>query len=359
MWVIILLKRFSFVLAVLLIISFTAYGADNSAQSAIVMDADTGTILYEKNAYEERSMASTTKIMTALLAVESNRLDEMVRITEEMLQTEGSSLGLKAGDCITLNDLIVGMMLTSGNDSANAVAFFLAGSLESFSVLMNKKAKEIGMNHSCFITPSGLDQKGHHSTAYDMALLTAHAIKSKIFCDIVSMPSAEITIGQNRITVYNHNKLLSRNKKIFGVKTGFTKKAGRCLVSAENYNGNKIICVTLNAPDDWNDHLSLFSRCEKKYNEYELSDTIELNAVGGELDKFKASYNKKFYLLSDLRFEIYHSPFLYAPVKKGDRVGWVYVYIKENLVERLPLTADEDVKYYAKQERSTTAEVYG
>lgn len=340
-------------------VPFTVYGADNSAQSAIVMDADTGIILYEKNAYEERSIASTTKIMTALLAVESNKLDNKVKVTNEMLQTEGSSLGLREGDTLTLYDLVVGMMLTSGNDSANVVAYFLSGGLDEFSVCMNKRAAEIGMNNSCFVTPSGLDEGEHHSTAYDMALLTSVAVQNDIFCEIVSKQSAQITIGKNQVTVYNHNKLLARNENIFGVKTGYTKKAGRCLVSAENYNGNKLICVTLSAPDDWNDHISLLSECEKKYNEYEISDTIEIDVVGSNVDIIKASYKKKYYLLSDLRFEIYHSPFVYAPVKKGDRLGYVCVYSKEKLIERLPITADEDVKYYAEQERSTTSEIYG
>lgn len=354
-----MLKRFSFFLALLFVFPFTAYGADNSAQCAIVIDSDTGIILYEKNAYEERAIASTTKIMTALLAVESNRLDETVKITDEMLRTEGSSLGLRAGDKLSLSDLVTGMMLTSGNDSANAVAFFISGGLEEFSKLMNKRAGEIGMNSSYFVTPSGLDEGEHHSTAYDMALLTAVAVKNKSFCSIVSKKSADIMIGKNKVTVYNHNKLLSRDENFFGVKTGYTKKAGRCLVSAKNYNGNKLICVTLNAPDDWNDHINLISECEKKYNEYEIADTIEIDVVGGSKNTVRASYSKKYYLLSDLRFEIYHSPFLYAPVKQGDKLGYVCVYSKEKIIERLPIEADEEVKYYAEQERSTIAEIHG
>lgn len=336
----------------------TAYGADNSARCAVVMDADTGIILYEKNAYEERPIASTTKIMTALLAIESERLNETVRITKEMLQTEGTSLGLREGDTLTLKDLITGMMLTSGNDSANAVAYFLSGGIKEFSALMNKRAVEIGMNSTHFVTPSGLDEGGHHSTAYDMALLTCTAVQNKAFCEIVSMKSAKIMVGKKEIMVYNHNKLLSRDENFFGVKTGYTKKAGRCLVSAKNYNGNKLVCVTLYAPDDWNDHISLLKECEKKYNKYEVSDNIEINMVGSRTQAVKASYKKELFVLSDLRLEIYHCPFAYAPVKKGDRLGWVYVYYNENLVERLPIKADEDVKYYAEQERSTPAEIH-
>lgn len=359
MWVIILLKRFAFILAVIISFPIIAYGADNSAQSAIVIDADTGIILYEKNAYQERSMASTTKIMTALLAVESSRLDDTVKITDEMVRTEGSSLGIRAGDAVTLYDLVVGMMLTSGNDSANAVAYFLAGSLSEFSVLMNKRATEIGMKNSYFVTPSGLDEGEHHSTAYDMALLAAEAVKNDTFCEITAMKNAEICISDNKVTVYNHNKLLARDENIFGVKTGYTKKAGRCLVSAKNYNGNKLICVTLSAPDDWNDHIKLFEECEKKYNEYKISDKFDISVVGASCNSIKAVYQKKYYVLSDLKFEIYHTPFVYAPVTKGDILGYVYVYSNKKLIERLPIEADEEVKYYAEQERSETSEIYG
>lgn len=359
MWVIILLKKLTFFLALLFVFPFTAYGAENSAHSAIVMDADTGIILYEKNAYEQRSMASTTKIMTALLAIESCRLDETVKITNEMVQTEGSSLGILPDDTITLYDLIVGMMLTSGNDSANAVACFLSGSLESFAELMNKRADELGMKNTHFVTPSGLDEGDHHSTAYDMALLGAAAVQDETFCKISAMRSADITINDTKVTVYNHNKLLARAEEFFGIKTGFTSKAGRCLVSAKNYNGNKLICVTLNAPDDWNDHISLMSECEKKYNEYEVSDKLKINIVGAQVDTISASYQNNYYILSDLRLEIYHSPFVYAPIKKGEIIGYVYVYSKEKLLERLPIEADEEVKYYAEQERSTTSEIYG
>ena len=359
MWVIILLKKLTFLFALLFVFPMTAYGADNSAESAIVMDADTGIILYEKNAYEERSIASTTKIMTALLAIESGRLNETVKITNEMLQTEGSSLGLREGDALTLSDLVIGMMLTSGNDSANAVAFFLSGGLDEFSALMNKRASEIGMSNTCFVTPSGLDEGGHHSTAYDMALLTATAVQNKTFCDVVSKPSAQIIIGKKKMTVYNHNKLLARDENFFGVKTGYTKKAGRCLVSAKNYNESKLICVTLSAPDDWNDHINLLNECEKKYNKYDVSDNIEINVVGANADTVKASYKKELYVLTDLKLEIYYPPFVYAPVKKGERLGWVYVYYNEKLIERLPIKADEDVEYYAEQERSTLTEVYG
>lgn len=358
MWVIVLLKRLSFFLALLFFIPTVAYGADCSASSAVVMDAQTGIVLYEKNAKEERSMASTTKIMTALLAVESNRLEEEVQITAEMLYTEGSCLGLRAGDKLTFYDLVVGMMLTSGNDAANAVAFLISGGLDDFADLMNKRAAELGMKNTNFVTPSGLDEGDHHSSAYDMALLTAKAVEYPEFCKITALKSADITINGEKLTVYNHNKLLSYDEDIFGVKTGFTEKAGRCLVSAKNYEGNKIICVTLNAPDDWNDHKKLYAECEKKYSKYAVKSEITLPVVGGVKESAKCSYNKDYYSLSSPEIQVYYYPFAYAPLKVGDKIGEVYIYFDKKLVERLPIEADEEVEY-AKQERSTTSEIYG
>ena len=353
-----MLKRFAFVLSFLFLIPFNVYAVDNSAASAIVMDCDTGIILYEKNAYQERSVASTTKIMTALLAVESKRLDQTVKITKEMINVEGSSLGLKENDELTLYDLTCGMMLTSGNDSANAVACFISGSVESFSVLMNKRAEELKMKNTFFVTPSGLDEGNHHSTAYDMALLTAFAVKNKTFCDIVSKQSAQITVNNQKRTVYNHNRLLAMDSSIFGVKTGFTKKAGRCLVSAESYNGSKLVCVTLSCPDDWNDHINLLNECEKKYKKISVSQSIDIACVGAEHDTVKCSYSGEYSLLEEPVIKEYYYPFVYAPLKKGDTVGTAEIYCRDILIERLPIEADEDVNY-AKQQFSTTSKVYG
>lgn len=349
MWVIILLKRFAFTFAVIFLIPFCCYGADCSAASAIVMDADSGIVLYEKNAYENRSMASTTKIMTALIALESDMLDSTVKINADMLNTEGSSLGLSLDDTITLYDLVVGMMLTSGNDSANAVAYFLAGSIEGFSDMMNGRAGEIGMDSTTFVTPSGLDKDNHHSTAYDMALLACEAVKNESFCKIADMQSAEITISGKKVTVYNHNKLLSMDKDFFGIKTGFTEKAGRCLVSAKEYNGNKLVCVTLNAPDDWNDHINLMNDCQNRYIKRVISNSINISAVGGDRASVFCSYKGELYTINDVEIRLYYYPFVYAPVSKGDRIGYALVYHNNKIIERLPIEADEDLNY-AKQQ---------
>lgn len=358
MWVIILYKRFVLAFAIIFLIPFNCYAADCSASSAIVMDADSNIVLYEKNAYENRSMASTTKIMTALVAIESGKLNDTVKVTNEMVAVEGSALGLKGGDTIMLYDLIVGMMLTSGNDSANAVAYFISGSIERFALLMNCRAKEIGMDNTLFVTPSGLDEGDHHSNAYDMALLASEAVQNDIFNEIVSKKSADIIISGNKITVYNHNKLLAMDSDFFGIKTGFTKKAGRCLVSAKEYKGNKLICVTLNAPDDWNDHKLLLRECESRYIEREINGSVEINAVGAVEKSVNCSYSSMLYTINETQVKLYYYPFVYAPIKKGDTVGTVCVYHNNKIIERLPIEADEDLDY-AKQERSETSEIYG
>ena len=347
-----MLKKFSLILAFLLFVPTVSYGAECSAASAIVIDGLTNEILYEKNAYEERSMASTTKIMTSLIACESGKLDDVVSVTDEMVNVIGTSLGLRAGDKISLYDLVVGMLIVSGNDAANAVAIHLGGSAEGFAKMMNEKAQSIGMKNSLFVTPSGLDEGKHHSTAYDMAVLASCAIKNEIFAQICKEKRMEVTINGEKHSVYNHNKLLSFLDDCIGIKTGYTDKAGRCLVSAVNRNGKIMICVTMNDGNDWNDHISLFKACDKKYQKKEIEDVVNINVVGGYQDKISASYSAEVNVLDpeQVTVECYYFPFVYAPVEQGSEIGKIIVKYKEKEVSSAPITAEESVEYYAKQE---------
>ncbi len=347
-----MLRIISFILSLIFLFPTTVYCDDCSAKSAIVIDADTNEILYEKNICEERSMASTTKIMTALIACESGKLDDVVTITPEMVDTIGTSLGLKAGNKITLYDLVLGMLIISGNDAANAVAYYLEGSEESFSNVMNEKAAEIGMKNSLFVTASGLDEGNHHSTAYDMAILSSYALKNEVFSKICSLKSAEITVDTEKRTIYNHNKLLSYLDDCVGVKTGYTEKAGRCLVSAVKRNGHTLVCVTLNDPNDWEDHISLYKKCEDKYSDVRMYNSTTVNVVGGTKDTISATYCADVNVIDKylLTVEIYHFPFIYAPVKVGDEIGKAVVKYKEKEILSVPLISDENVDYYGKQE---------
>ena len=223
-----------------------------SAASAVLMEQESGRVLYAQNADEKRLIASITKIMTAVVALEEGDLQADYTVTAEDM-AEGSSMYLKPGDVLTLEELLYGLMLVSGNDAALAVAHCVAGDEASFVAMMNETAERLGMEQSFFCNPNGLDAEGHGSSARDMAVLTAYALQNETFRRIVS--TASITIGERYLA--NHNKLLRLYEGCIGVKTGFTKAAGRTLVSAAEREGMTLICVTLSDGDDWNDHMSL------------------------------------------------------------------------------------------------------
>ena len=228
-----------------------------SAESAIVYDANTKTVIYEKNADERRGMASTTKIAAAIVVIETNRLDETVKVTKEMTGIEGSSLYLKEGEMLTVKELLYGLMLRSANDASVALAIYLYGSVEEFVCEMNRLCDKLSLCNTHFENPHGLDGESHYTTARELALLAAYAEESDIFREIVSTKKICIGKGENRRLLVNHNKLLTLYEGVGGIKTGFTKKCGRTLVSSLYHGTAHLICVTLNAPDDWRDHKEL------------------------------------------------------------------------------------------------------
>lgn len=241
-------------LALLALLCLPAQAVGTHAASAVLMDAESGRVLYEHDAHRPRLIASTTKLMTALVAVEqAGDLEQVVTVKGEWLGSEGSSIYLTAGEQITLRALLYGLLLQSGNDAAMAIACHVAGSEEGFVALMNQKAAELGMRDSSFANPSGLNADYHYSTAYDMALLAQACLEDETVAGICATKS--ITVGSR--TFVNHNKLLQRYEGCVGMKTGFTEKAGRTLVSAATRDGQTLICVTLNDGDDWNDHAKL------------------------------------------------------------------------------------------------------
>ena len=322
-----------------------------SASSAVVMIAQTGEVVFNENADKKMSMASTTKIMTALLAVESGRLDEVVTITDEMVRVEGTSLGLRQGNKLTLYNLVKGMMLLSGNDAANACAIFLSGSLMAFAEQMNKKAEEIGMKNTHFVTPSGLDDEEHYSTAYDMALLASYAMKNDVFRSCVCDCRGNVDyISPEMSCVYrNHNRFLTMYDGACGVKTGFTKKSGRCLVSAVEKDDCMLIAVTLNAPDDWNDHLSLYNECFPKIRNAVDGDDFNcvLDVSGGEKTSVNASLSgeiKVHTANNKTTTLLLTEKLLYAPVEEGDIVGSLRVFIGDKAVGDYPVVAQESIK---------------
>ena len=241
-------------LALTVLLCPAGYAASDRAAGAVLMDAESGRVLYGHNAHKPRLIASTTKLMTALVAVErAVDLDETVTVKGEWLGSEGSSIYLRAGEEITLRGLLYGLLLQSGNDAAMVIACHTAGSVEEFVELMNRRAAELGMKDSSFANPSGLDHENHYSTPYDMALLARACLDNSTVAELCATKS--ITVGTR--TFVNHNKLLWRCEGCVGMKTGFTEKAGRTLVSAAVRDGQTLICVTLNDGDDWNDHRKL------------------------------------------------------------------------------------------------------
>lgn len=334
-----------------------AAGPEVSAQSAVVLTADTGTVLFEKDGHTPRPVASTTKIMTALLALEAaqEQGDPLVDITQEMVAVEGSSMGLQAGDSISLTGLAAGMLLASGNDAANAAALYLDGSLESFAARMNQRAAALGMEDTHFVTPSGLDGEdaqglGHLSTAYDMALLARAALENQAFRQLCSSPSLAVEFAEpvKRVTYTNHNKLLTQYPGCVGVKTGFTKEAGRCLVSAAERDGALLIAVTLNAPNDWQDHTALLDYGFSQMEPYQLAGgdvRLTVPVVGSPVEavSLRGSNGGEVTLPlgqgAQVERVVRVPKFLYAPVEAGEQVGEICWYLEGQLLGSAPLTA--------------------
>ncbi len=312
--------------------------------SAIVMDATTGAVLYEKDAYTRRPMASTTKIMTCLMAIESGDIGRTITITEDMLayDEEGSTkLGLKLGDNITIHDLVVGMLLLSGNDCAQAVAIHLGGSFENFASMMNERASEIGMYDTFFVTPSGLDAPQHQSTAYDMALLGAEAMKNETFAELCSLRSYTVQFGNPVINfpLNTHNYLIEGQRYgvdgCNGIKTGYTDNAGFCLVSHTERDGVKLVCCTLGMYSYWDYHEMLLEYAFSKYVKLQAApdvSDIKLKIVGGETNtadvycyvdgQFAVHENQ----VDGVYYKVFVDNFDYAPITKDQVVGHITYY---------------------------------
>ena len=331
-----------------------AEAIDVSARSAVLIEADSGRIIFQKNASERLAVASTTKIMTALITLEQANLDTGFIVDSNAIMVEGTSMGLKKGDSVTLRTLASGMLLASGNDAANASAVRIASTIPEFAILMNKRAQQIGMKDSNFVTPSGHDDQNHYSTALDMAKLARVALNNKNFRDICSQKTMKLSYGNppyNR-WLSNHNRLLKTYEGCIGVKTGFTKKAGRCLVSSAERDGVRLIAVTLKAPNDWQDHEKLLDYGFSQVETVTLPDisNVKISVVGGTSDKVtpiiesipKSTISKED--LSKIKTQIIANPFLYAPIKEGECIGKVRYLLNGELLKEANLVAESSVE---------------
>ena len=314
-----------------------------SAASAIVIEPKTGAVLYEKNARQRLSMASTTKIMTGLILAEQPSLDKEIVTTDEMVRVEGSSMGLRAGFTVSYRSLLYGLLLVSGNDAANTIAISIAGSRLAFAELMNARAKELGMKDTHFVTPSGLDDKEHYTTAYDMAILAAKALENSDFAAAAGSKTATVMFGNppRQYMLGNHNRLLRTYKGAIGVKTGFTKKSGRCLVSAADREGKRVIAVTLKASSDWNDHTRMldYGLSLLESRPLDIALPAETLPVAGAETALDIEADPLHIALRPADFEtltrVVNLPhFLYAPVTPGQPVGFIEYFCGGRAVAR-------------------------
>ena len=321
------------ILFVLLLIPFNVKGIDTSARSAILMDLDSNRILYEKNIHEIRSVASISKIMTAVIAIESGKLDDTVVIGDEIKSAYGSGIYIQIGEKMKLRDLLYGLMLRSGNDAAIAIANYVGGSVDEFVMMMNDKAKEIKMMNTTFNNPSGLDQeKGNYSTAYDMAILTSYAMKLEDYKKITGTKKYTLSTNKNTYSWINKNKLLSLYKYTTGGKTGFTEIAKRTLVSTATKDNTNLVVVTLNDGNDWKDHQNLF---EYGFNNYANLKILEKGDITIYNDEYYNDYrlyikNDYYYLISETEQD--DLIFKYELEKKrkinnNDQIGLLNVYL--------------------------------
>ena len=334
-----------------------------SAEKAIVLDAATGRVLYEKNADDRSLIASTTKIMTALIVCQRCNVLDRVKIPAQAVGIEGSSMYLREGEVLTVQELLYGLMLRSGNDAAAALAIYCGGTIEGFAELMNDKARELGLKGTHFVNPHGLDAPDHHSTARDLAVLTAYAMADPIFARTVGAKT--VTIGDRVLT--NHNKLLWQLPGCEGVKTGYTKAAGRILVSAASREGRRLVCVTINAPDDWNDHRTLL---EQGFSGFEVRELVAEGEVlgyrhilGGDGTSVPLIAAEEFsYALAEgeePELVLSPQPFSYAPVRMGEEEGCAYVVLDGRVVGEIPLVWGSSLEPKQEKERTWLTRLFG
>ncbi len=319
---------------------------DNSAASAILLHADSGQILFQQNGNEQMLIASTTKLMTALVVLENCNPDDIVEIKPEFTSVEGSSMYLRGGEKWTVRDLLYGLLLVSGNDAAVALADHCSGSIEAFGELMNQRAQELGLQNSSFKNPHGLDAQGHYSSAADLAEIMRTAMEIPLFEQIIS--TKNYTVGDR--SFINHNRLLWSFNGMLGGKTGYTMAAGRSLVSCAERDGFRVICVTLSDPDDWDDHRAMY---EWAFNTFKYVRTMPLGSVcrlpviSGEKDSVGICCRCESSVLvkkeAKLALSLELPEFVYAGIKENDCAGRAFITADGVLVGEFPLLYEENI----------------
>ena len=334
-----------------------------SAEKAFSLDAVSGRVLFDKNANSRSLIASTTKIMTALIVCEQCNVLDRMRIPKEAVGIEGSSMYLREGEVLTVQELLYGLMLSSGNDAAVALAIYCGGTVGGFVELMNDKARLLGLRNTHFENPNGLDSPGHYSTARDLAVLAAYAMENPVFYKTVSAKT--VTAGQRYLR--NHNKLLWVVEGADGVKTGYTRAAGRALVSSATRDGRRIIAVTLNDPDDWREHQTLLEEGFARFHVQRVitaGDRIgELEVAGGDGSRVEVLAAEHFvYALApeeNPQVALSGPGFVYAPVAEGADAGFAYVLIQGKAVGKFPVVYGRTVELEREVPESIWEKLFG
>lgn len=326
-----------------------------SAQKAILLDAETGRVLYEKRADEKSLIASTTKIMTALIVCEQCNVLDRMRIPKEAVGIEGSSIYLQEGEILSLQELLYGMMLHSGNDAATALAIYCGGTVEGFAAMMNDKARMLKLSGTHFVNPHGLDAPDHYSTARDLAILAQHAMENPIFAQTVSTKT--VRVGQR--TFSNHNKLLWRVEGAEGIKTGYTRAAGRILVSSAQRHGRRLIAVTIEDGNDWADHAALY---EHGFDRFSIRQLVFKGQALGRLPVFGgvteqvdviAAEDFSYALMDDeqIRISLSQKNMAFAPTVEGGDAGFAYICIDNKVVGKIKVVYAQTVEQEPEKEK--------
>lgn len=354
------MKKIITLLFILLSLNY-AYGKDLDlhAQSAVLMDSKTGRILYEKNKDEPLPMASTTKIMTCILALENGNLEDTVTVSQKAANQPKTKMYLSKGEEIKLEYLLYALMMQSANDSAVAISEHISGSVENFCSLMTEKAKELGCKDTVFRTPNGLDDKDHHSTSEDMAIITRYALLNKEFVRIINTPDISFESNKKNYSIVNKNRLLREYEGAMGVKTGFTGKAGHCFVGAAERGDLSLISVVLASgwgssgkEHKWTDSKKLLNY---GFDNFVLKDIVcdyksETDVKKGKKKSISCHTEGSVCLpvKKDEEIELTYKEdlplYMEAPIEKNEKVGSVKVYFEDNFLDELPLYADCDVE---------------
>lgn len=343
------LKRFILAFIVFIMIcgvivsSKSGFASAQTGESEIVMESISNRVLYGKNISQKMFMASTTKILTAITIIENCNVNDVVTVTADTVGAEGSSIYLEAGEKLTVKDLLYGLMLRSGNDCAETLAVYCSGNIKNFAELMNKTAGKIGAKNSNFMNPHGLHDDNHYTTAYDLALISCYAIKNKIFKEIVSTKSTVIPFSTRNCKrkLINKNKMLGRVEGCTGIKTGYTKKAGRCLVTSCERNGMEVVCVVLNCSPMWEVSENLINSAFNEYKNYKLADK---NNIAGFINGKSTGKRYPLYIKNDIilpmtKTEYNNYKILYDYpeftenfLEKDKEVGAIKIYYQNNLL---------------------------